>query len=128
MISPRHSKVSPEDKKRVLTKAIVRLCDALQLSRAELSATIGLSEATLSRINRQANYFIDPQSKEGQLSLLLIRLYRGLSALFGSNDEQCSLWLRSNNHYLQGKPILLIQSVEGLILAIQYIDAIRGKN
>lgn len=116
------------EKKRVLTNAVLRLSDQLELSRQELAAIIGRSEATLSRTFTKKNYFIDPESKEGQLSILLIRLYRSLDILFGGNTEQCKIWLRSNNTYLQNKPILLIQSIEGLIITIQYLDAMRGKN
>lgn len=118
---------SAEDKKHVLTKAIIRLSERLNLSRKELAVVIGRSEASLSRMSK-ANFFIDPESKEGQLSLLLLRLYRSLDTLFGGNKEQSRLWLRSKNKHLRGVPIDLIQSIEGLVLTVQYLDAMRGKN
>lgn len=116
-----------DDKKRILTKALIRMTERLGLNRQELSAIIGPSESSLSRIFTKSNY-IDPTSKEGQLVILLLRLYRSLDALFGGNAKQCQLWLRSENKHLNGKPINLLQSIEGLILTIQYLDAMRGKS
>ncbi len=116
-----------EDKKRVLTKALIRMVERLQLSRQELSHILGPSESTLSRLFAHSIY-LDPGSKEGQLAILLIRFYRNLDTLFGGNVKQCQLWLRSENKHLQGVPIVLIQTIEGLVLAVQYLDAMRGKN
>lgn len=118
---------SNEDKKKVLTKALIRMTEQLNMSRQELSAIIGLSESSLSRLFNQTNSGIDLHSKEGQLALLLLRLYRNLDTLFGGNAKQCELWLRSENKYLESVPMELIQSIEGLIRTIQYLDAMRGK-
>lgn len=127
-----HSKngksATPDEQKKILTKAVIRLTDYLKLSRQELSAIIGPSEASLSRIFTKPDCYLDPASKEGQLSLLLLRLYRSLDALFGGNAQQCQLWLRSDNHHLNGTPIKLMQSIEGLVCVTQYLDAMRGKN
>ncbi len=118
---------SIEDKKRVLTKALLRMIERLDLSRKELSAVIGRSEPSLSRIYTKS-FYIDPATKEGQLAVLLLRLYRSLDTLFGGNTKQCQTWLRSNNKHLNNTPINLIQSIEGLVFTIQYLDAMRGKN
>lgn len=123
-----HKEYTAEDKKRVLTKALIRMAEQFNLSRQELSAILGPSESSLSRIFSKPNVYIDPASKEGQLAIILLRLYRSLNTLFGGNEKQCQLWLRSENKHLNGKPILLIKSIEGLVLAVQYLDAIRGKN
>lgn len=116
-----------EEKKRILTKAFIRTTEALELSRQEISMIVGPSESSLSRIFHQKLY-LDPSSKEGQFAVLLIRLYRSLDTLLGGNVAQCRLWLRSENDHLGDTPIHLIQSIEGLIYTIQYLDAMRGKN
>lgn len=116
-----------EEKKRIFTKALVRTAEYLSLTCLELSAILGPSGATFSRVFNRTT-FIDPSSKEGQLALLLIRLYRSLNILFGGNIKQCELWLRSKNKHLGGMPIQLIQSIEGLVLAVRYLDVMRGKN
>lgn len=115
------------DKNQVLTKAFIRMQAYLALSRHELSNIVGPSEATLSRLFAH-KAMLDIHSKEGQLAVLLLRLYRSLDTLFGGNQNQCQLWLRSENRYLKGKPIDVIQSIAGLIYTIQYLDAMRGKN
>lgn len=123
-----HTPPTSEDKAKVLTKAFIRLVELLQLSRQEVSAIIGLSEASLSRLFSGQKSQLDPHSKEGQLAILLIRLFRSLDTLFGSNAEQCRIWLRSPNKHLAATPIELIKSIEGLVRCIQYLDAMRGKN
>ncbi len=104
-----HHKV-PINQAIVLTKAIQRLAVELALSRQELSLIMGPSEATLSRlfkndpkIKEHQNKYIDPYSKEGQLAILLVRLYRNLDVLFGGNSKQSQLWLRSKNAHLEKK-------------------------
>lgn len=121
------NKINAEEQKRVLTTALLRAAQRLHLSRQELSAIIGPSEASLSRLFSKAA-LLDPASKEGQLAILLIRLYKNLDVLFGGNSAQCELWLRSDNEHLDQHPIKLIQSIEGLILVIQYLEAMRGKS
>ena len=118
------------NKKRVLTKAFINMSEELELSREELSQIIGPSTATLSRIFnfKKSNFYLNPESKEGELALLLLRLYRSLDVLFGGNAKQGSLWLRSHNKHLNGVPIDLMKSVEGLVMVIEYLDAMRGKN
>ena len=119
---------SPEDKKQVLKKALIRVIEQFDIKRQELSAIVGLSESSLSRFFSKPDYYIDPSSKEGELSILLIRLYRSLDVLFGGNIEQCRLWLRSENLHLSMAPIQFIQSISGLIHTVEYLDAMRGKN
>lgn len=126
--SPQRKDVTTEDKKRVLRKALIRVAEQLSLSRQELSAIIGPSEATLSRLFSKPDYYIDPSSKEGELTLLLIRLYRSLDVLFGGNTEQCRQWIKSENAHLGMPPIALIQTISGLTHAVEYLDAMRGKN
>jgi hypothetical protein len=119
------------NEKNVLKKALYRAAEKLEITRQELSAIVGPSESSLSRIfnsTKSKQNYIEPSSKEGQLAILLLRLYRNLEVLFGGNEKQCQLWLRSENLHLGAVPIDLIKSIEGLIQTIQYLDAIRGKN
>lgn len=114
-------------KDKILTKALLKLVFYLDLHRQDLSLIIGISEATISRLFSGQGK-LDPSSKEGQLVLLLLRLYKSLDVLFGGNKQQYQLWLNSKNAHLEGKPIDLIKSIEGLVTVVQYLDAMRGKN
>ena len=91
-----------------------------------LCRVLGVSPASLSRLGRSRH--IDPGSKEGELAILFVRLYRGLDSLVGGSDEKARAWLAAPNAHLAGVPLDLIQSVQGLVRTTEYIDAMRGKN
>lgn len=109
----------------VLSKAVLSAASRLGLSAVKLSKIIGCSEATISRL--KSGRGIDPESKQGELALLVVRLYRSLNAILGGNDEQSRRWLQAYNHHLADVPVNRLQTVEGLIEVIHYLDAMRGK-
>jgi transcriptional regulator with XRE-family HTH domain len=110
----------------VLTKATLRAAERLGLTQRVLCAVLGVSPASLSRLGRSRT--IDPQSKEGELATLFVRLYRGLDTLVGGSDDKARAWLEAENSHLHGVPVELIQSVQGFVRTIEYIDAMRAKN
>ena len=113
------------DASSVLAKATGRAAALLGLNGAALAKVIGVSEATVSRVSR-GERGLAPGSKEGELAALLVRLYRSLDALVG-NDEPCRLaWMRSHNEALNGTPSVLIQSVQGLVATVAYLDSMRA--
>lgn len=109
----------------VLAKATARAADMLGLSGAALARVIGLSAPTISRISH-GDKGITPDSKEGELALLLVRVFRGLDALVGHDDHKRLLWMRSNNRVLGGEPIKLIERAEGLVAVLNYLDGMRA--
>lgn len=113
------------DADKVLGKALLSAAEFLAISAEPLGHIIGRDRTSISRLKR--NPSIDPNSKTGELSLLLIRVYRGLFAILGGNKAAMREWLRQNNKGLNGKPVDLIQTVTGLANTINYIDAMRGK-
>lgn len=110
----------------VLTKAICNLSKFYSLSGKDLSKIIGISESSASRIS-QGTKLISPYNKEGELALLLLRIYRSLNAMVGNNHEKAKLWLNSQNKYFQNKPIEEMKTIPGLINVLHYLDAMRGK-
>lgn len=111
---------------KVLTKAFLRMLDHYQLSRKECCLIVGFSEASLSRIMSQQR-LIDPLAKEGEIVILLLRLYRSLNTLVGGNTQQAQQWLRSYNHYFMATPLEVMHRLSGLIEVVNYLDAMRGK-
>jgi len=111
---------------QVLSKAFIRSSIALDLTRQELCAITGMSEATLSRFF-SGKTTLNPNSKEGEIAILFLRIYRSLDALFGHNSEQAKLWLKGYNFHLKGIPVDLIKAISGLIEVNVYLDAMRGK-
>ena len=109
----------------VLAKATARATKLLGMSGAGLGRTIGVSEPTVSRI-LTGQKALDPNSKEGELSLLLVRVYRSLDALVGTDDQKRIAWMRSENSALGGVPVELIERVDGLVSTLSYLDGMRA--
>lgn len=109
----------------VVTKATRRAAGALGLSQKELARVIGVSEATVSRLGGGKQ--LDARSKEGELALLLVRVFRSLDALVGSSEEKARAWFDAENVHLGGVPRERVQTALGLVEVAQYLDAMRGK-
>jgi hypothetical protein len=109
----------------VVTAAVLSAADRLGLRNRHLAAVLGTSEASVSRL--QSGRGLEPESKEGELALLFLRLYRSLDALVGGDDEKARAWLHADNEHLQGVPAQRIKTVEGLVDVVQYLDAMRGR-
>ena len=87
---------------------------------------LGFSAAKLSRFY-QAGGRIDPYSKEGEIALLLIRMYRSLLANVGDDEAAARAWLDHQNDYFNGLPREHIHKISGLYEVVAYLDAMRGK-
>lgn len=113
------------DARAVLTKALLRAAGLLGLAPAALARVLGISEASVSRL-ANGTRSIDPGSKEGELALLLVRVYRSLDALVGGDDAQRRAWMHGANQALNGTPSELIRSAEGLVAVAAYLDGMRA--
>lgn len=111
---------------RTLMKATFRAADLLGLSQAELAPILGVSRATVSRM-ASGEYLPAPEQKAWELAALFVRLFRSLDALVGSNEVQARAWLNSENIGLGAVPRSLLARAEGLVHAVQYLDAARGR-
>lgn len=108
----------------VLTRAVERAAGSLGVTNRELAEVLGVSPSSLSRLARGRR--IRPETKEGELALLFLRVFRSLDALLGGDAESCRRWLRSYNHHLAGIPAELVRTVGGLVRVAEYLDAMRG--
>jgi transcriptional regulator with XRE-family HTH domain len=124
MTPPLHLRSAP-DPAQVLTRAVLAAAGQLGVRPRQLAAVLGVSEATVSRLPRGRG--LAPASKEGELALLFVRLYRSLDALVGGDDDKARAWLHANNDHLRGIPADRICTVEGLVDVVQYLDAMRGR-
>ncbi len=113
------------DPAAVLATATQRAAALLGLNGAALARILGVSEATVSRIARGERGLL-PDAKEGELALLLVRLYRSLDALVGNDESRRLAWMRSHNDALGGVPATLILGAQGLVAAVAYLDAMRA--
>jgi hypothetical protein len=109
----------------VLTRATEQAAERLGFSGRELAAILGVSASSLSRIASRQRA-IDPATKEGELALLFLRVFRSLDALLGGDAEKCRQWLRAYNAHLAGVPARLIQTAQGMVHCADYLDALRA--
>jgi transcriptional regulator with XRE-family HTH domain len=122
---PRPVPGASPDPGAVLAKATHRAAALLGLNGAALAQVIGVSEASVSRIAR-GERGLPPESKEGELAALLVRLYRSLDALVGHDEAARRSWMRSHNDALHGTPAELVRKAQGLVAVVAYLDGMRA--
>lgn len=114
------------ERSAVVSRAVARAAALLGLTNAALARTIGLSEASASRL-RAGTYTLEPGSKPYELALLLVRLFRSLDAVMGGDEASLRSWMSAANHALGGVPRELVQTATGLVAAVDYVDAARAR-
>jgi len=114
------------DPAATLTKAVVRAAGLIGVSQQSLARILGVSAATVSRMFSGQYRLTRERGKEWELAVLFVRMYRSLDAIFGHADA-AQQWLKGDNLGLMGKPVDLIQSTEGLVRVLHYLDAHRGR-
>src|SRR6476660_4279026 len=98
------------DPAAVLAKATRNAADRLGLRSRQLARLLGSSAASISRLQSQRG--LDPESKEGELALLFLRLFRSLDAMVGGDDTKAREWLAAPNAHLGAVPAERIMTVE----------------
>lgn len=116
---------SADERARVMTMAVVRAAERLDLSGRDLAAILGVSEPTVSRM-RKDDYRLVEGSKAFELSVLFVRLYRSLDAITGGDLAVSSAWLRNENSALGGRPLDQIKTIAGLTNGLAYLDSRRA--
>ncbi|WP_332817551.1 MbcA/ParS/Xre antitoxin family protein [Sphingopyxis sp.] len=117
---------SQADQGRVLSEAVARVAACWKLTNDQLGAVVGISAATASRL-RSGSYQLQRSEKAFELGQYLVRLFRSLDALMGSDDAASMSWLKSENIDLGGRPIDLIRSIRGLSDVADYVDDYRAR-
>ena len=123
-----HSQPQPAapSKAAVVTKAVLKALPLLKLSQQELAELLHVSAPTVSRwANGRSE--LAPESAEGQLALLFLRIFRSLDTLVGGDAQKAEAWLRADNLHLGGVPLERMKTPEGLVHVAEYLDAMRGK-
>ena len=108
----------------VLSKAVTRAADRLDIPHSLLAKVLGVSPSTVTRLYSGA-YQLDQKRKEWEFALLFVRAFRSLDSIVGEVNA-ARKWLASKNRGLNGRPIELIGNTEGLVRVVQYLDASRG--
>lgn len=109
----------------VLAKAVLNAARQIGLNQTALAGVLGMHRTAISRLKQSPS--LDPASKQGELALLLVRLARSLFALTGGDADWMRHFMQTPNTVTGGIPAQQIQSIQGLVTVLQFVDAIRGK-
>lgn len=111
---------------QVLSKAVINTATYLDLPKVKLAHILGVSAATVTRLYANS-YLLSPAKKEWDFAVLLVRLFRSLDSIVGGAKDDAKKWLASENTAFAGKkPAELIESTEGLVRVVTYLDACRA--
>lgn len=109
----------------LVTRAALNAAAELGLSNRALADILGVSASKLDRARGERASF---NGKDYELALLLIRIYRALYAILGGNREQMQHWLKTPNRHLQDTaPLEQLGRLEGIVMVMRYLDAMRGR-
>ena len=115
--------LSPASSGAVLGKAVFRAARALGLTGAELAAVIGVSPASVSRLN-DGGYTLN--GKPFELAACLVRVFRSLDAIVHGDADAMRAWMANPNRDLRATPREEVKSAPGLIRVMNYLDAARA--
>jgi len=111
------------DPGQVIAKAVFNAALNLGIKQRELGDIIGVSETTVSRM-KGGGYSLPGKPKE--LAVCLVRVFRSLDAIAGSDPDTILGWMNNPNTDLNAVPRELIQTASGLIDVMNYLDAARA--
>lgn len=117
------NKVRPDT---VLSKAVLKAADMLGLNGKQLAEVLGVSASSITRMT-SGDYVLADKSKEWELGLLLVRLYRSIDAMVAGDEHSRLAWMSNPNTDLHGVPSTLINTVQGLVQTVEYVDAYRAR-
>lgn len=114
------------DAARVVTKAIVKTAKDIGLSGTNLAKILGLSESSISRL-KSGSCLILRDTKAYEISLIFLRIYRGVSEILSGDMRSISAWFRNQNNKLGAVPIEKMFDLLGLISVLNYVEEYRAK-
>lgn len=109
------------DRCEVLGRSAYSAGTYLGLSHSEVGQIVGRNRTSIDRNG------IDPDTKSGQLALIMIRIYRSLYALMGGDEDNMKHFMQTPNRGTGGIPAEQLHDVQGMVRVCDYLDAIRGK-
>jgi hypothetical protein len=108
----------------ILTQAFVRAANLLDLPDCPTARLLGVRPQKMSRL-RAGEEVIAARSKRGEFASLLVRAYVALDQLAGGDAAQRRAWMHGYNRALNQRPVELVQSVQGLVSVVTYLEAMQ---
>ena len=109
----------------ILATALKRASSLMGISNSLLAKILKIDINTLSTIFKNG---INPDSQKGQVSALIVRIYKSLSQLSGNDKNYIQHFLYNENKYFRNKPINVMETIDGLILINKYLDRITSQS
>ena len=103
------------------TQAVLRAADQLAVPDRVLGKVLGLPEATVARV--RGGEALPEDGKALELAVLFARLHRSLDAIVDGDAKAAREWMNHHNPVLDGTPMETVQTIMGLVEAINYLDA-----
>jgi antitoxin Xre/MbcA/ParS-like protein len=111
---------------RVLSEAVAKIASDWRLTNAELGRIIGISTTSAQRL-KKGELKLERGKKDFELGQYLLRLFRSLDSIMGSDDAASISWLKSHNRDLESPPLELLFTISGLVRVTDYVDGYRAK-
>lgn len=109
------------DRSRVLTRAVAKAANRMNLSPTDVGAILGFSYLEASALLEGA-FYIHENTKAWELSSYFIKLYSSLVKIMGEDDSMIESWIKSPNlAFNQQIPLEHIKSIAGLIHVCEYL-------
>jgi len=108
---------------KVLTKASWKAAELLGLKSEQFVRILHLE--CLDMKLSEATLMFDPNSKQGEIALILIRIYKALYNLNGSDIEWMHHFLNSPNLLTGGIPIEQLESMNGLLSVLNTVESLQ---
>ena len=106
--------------KKGLAKAVLSSAKQLGLTQEQLAIVLNLdSMETLNSLE------LDPDSSQGELAIILIRIAISLDALTGGETKWMQHFMKSPSKLTKGIPIEQIQTTEGLTTVLNVTEGLR---
>jgi uncharacterized protein (DUF2384 family) len=124
-----NQKIEPSkaDRVRVLCQATVTVAERLRINSTQLGLILGVSQPSASRLIA-GRYQLSEKTKEWEMAVMLVRLFRSLFSIVGNDDQLAKDWLHSKNRAFDDQtPLNVIQKAIGLVDICSYLDAYRAK-
>ena len=109
---------------RVLSQAVCRAAKQLDISNELLASVLGIAPSSVTCLSA-GTYILNTTLQEWTTALLFVRLYIALDSITG-DEKTARKWLISLNEGLNGKPLDLILSRDGLVHVVQYLESRSG--
>ncbi len=110
---------------RIVSEAALEAARLLGLSQSTLGRILGVSTSSVSRM-KKGTFRLPSDGKQWELAVLLIRVYRALSAICADDSSAMRAWMSHYNRDLAAVPIERLRTVDGLVDVLEYLDAHRA--